>query len=199
MHAWFCVALLFAIAGCEPAPGSRAPYLSAEFDGCLFASPLWIESQGERSILAAPSDGRLRALDPRTGTVIWSLELPVSAGLEPLLVATPGRIGKRLVVVYQGFDPALSEDPFDNELSRQEHRVAVVDLEARALDAEFEPLTLDAEQDAVAIGDEDSEPTRVRFNPPTQLSRAAVAVAPAAGAALGKAYLGFGNKCDVQP
>lgn len=178
---------LAATSGPEPA------YLSEELDGCLFASPLFVTSGTESFVLVAPSLGRLSALDMVTGEEVWGLTLPVREGLRPLLLSTPVQVDDKLVVAYQGFDPEVSEEPLSNRPSRMEHRVVVVDLEARALDEDFEPFVVEAEVPALDVG------ASVEFNPPTQLSRAALRHARPRGSQLGKVYVAYGNKGDIQP
>jgi hypothetical protein len=170
-------------------------FASSQLSGCMFASPMVIESEDEDFILVATHDGVIWGIHPGNGAVEWSIELPTEGeGLLPLLVATPVVVGDRLVVAYQGYDPEVNEDPWDNTpQSRREHIVRVIDLDERELDDDFPTLVLGAELESSEDG------KTVVFNPPTQLSRSALKHAETTPGALGAVYVSFGNKGDVQP
>jgi len=177
--------------GCDE-PAQRSDYLSKSLEGCFTATPLVVESQGEPFLLVTGGRGRISALDFETGDEAWSVVLPVSEGLRPFTVATPVRVGRHVFIAYGGFDPSISSDPLENVPSRQEHRVAALDLEARELDPEFDPVTLEGGLPSV-LGE-----GLVTFNPPTQLVRGAVQHMPEEGT-LGHLYVAAGNKGDIQP
>ena len=79
------VALSVMGVGCGPSgdPLRRPPYLSQELEGCFTATPLVVESRGERFLLVTGGRGRMSALDFETGDEAWSVVLPVSEELMP--------------------------------------------------------------------------------------------------------------------
>ena len=98
------------------------------------------------------------------------------------LLATPVLAGDYLVLSY------LSKQGG----TRVRHLVSVVNLRTGTVaDDEFPTLELHAQKPAVEGG-------VVVFNPPTALSRAALARATD-GSGLGYVYVAFGNPQDVQP
>ena len=167
----------------EPATLVRR-FTSARWAACMFSAPLAITSAGEAQILFVTADGVFRALDPATGTVSWTLALTAPAGLAPHLVAPPAVVGHRLVYVWQNVAP---------DWTRADHHVGVVDLDARAFDPAFAPLTLTGQRPAA--GGTDS----VEFLPAHAYSRAAVVTARLPGRELGLAYVSLGNVRDLQP
>ena len=164
-----------------PRPGDG----TEQFPGCLYASPLSVSSRGRTFVAIASSDGTVAGLEPETGHTAWKVRLPAPAGQEPFLLATPVRVGTSLVVAFAVRDAATKV--------RVSHRVAVIDLEARAVDPTFPEVALSAARptaDGTAM---------VTFNPSTQISRAALAHAVPAGHALGMVYVAVGNIQDLQP
>ena len=129
--------------------------------GCTYASPLAYENE----VLVATSE-TLTSFSTE-GEELWHLTLPAPEGEMAFVVATPVIIpGGRLVVGYHTV--ARTEEPHDVNRARIRHRVAVVDLESRSLDPEFDPIDLVAEFEG-----NDGEP--VPFEPANALGRAELA------------------------
>ena len=155
------------------------------FAGCITASPLLISSQDSSFILVAASDGLIAGVQPKTGEIIWEVQLPVPEGYRPWQLATPARFHNKIAVAYQVRALRTYE--------RLSHRVAIIDLEQRRLDPAFPIVELHAEKptaDGTGV---------VSFNPPTSLSRSALAYGPGVGDHLGYVYVSFGNYQDIQP
>lgn len=157
----------------------------ADQPDCAIASPLLVESRGEELLLAALASGDLVASSVADGHEVFRVALPAPAEQKVHVAATPGLSGSRVVV------PFMLEDAGSGE--RLAHQVAVLDLEARALDADFPLLTLEA---GIPATDGSGE---VAFSPANAYSRSQVPVAHPAGSTLGLAYVGFGNLQDIQP
>lgn len=162
-----------------PSASTPAP----AFQGCMFASPVLVESQGERFVVVTPSNGTIAALDPQTGAIVWSLLVPAPAGQTPHLVATPVRVADKLVIAYQTF--AATE--------YKSHWAAVIDLETRQLDPSYPLVELTATKPAV-----DGSGV-VQFNPATALSRAALVHGHTPDTTMGYVYVSFGSPGDIQP
>ena len=159
---------------------------SPEWSDCMYASPLAIESRGERQVLVA-AGATLTALDAATGALSWQVELAPDAtnpAFKPWIVATPVVVGEKLVVAFQRIR--------SERRARVSHHVAVIDLEERALDREFPELELQAVKPS-ADGDD------VEFSPANAVSRATLVHADVPDRALGLVYVSFGNSQDIQP
>jgi hypothetical protein len=152
---------------------------------CAIASPLLVSSRGEDVLVAALADGTLIASSPVDGREIFQVGLPAPADHVAHIAATPGLFGTRVVV------PFMIRRADGGE--RISHQVAVLDLEARALDVGFPLLTLEA---SLPASDGSGE---VAFLPSNAYSRSEVAVAHPAGSTHGLAYVAFGNLQDIQP
>lgn len=194
MNRWVLASLVL-LCGCEPTPsppGSLAltpQWQSETFDGCLLASPLSVEIEGQTSVLVASGDGRVAALDPETGATRWSVDLPHAEGDFAYVIATPVIVpGPRLVVAWQDVRVG-SGDPATGP--RSGHRVAVVDLRTGALDPAFPLLTLEG---SARTSDGTAD---VPFLASNALSRSRLVHAPSSG--LGRVYVSFGNARDIQP
>jgi hypothetical protein len=87
------------------------------------------------------------------------------------------------VIVYQCLEKGV----------RTSHRMAVIDLTQRKLDTEFPVLVLSADKPAA------DGVTKVKFNPPTAFSHAALKHAWTVGSEWGLVYAAFGNAGDTQP
>jgi len=154
--------------------------------GCTFASPVAYDgAEGSEVLLVASETLSALSLD---GELLWSLTLPAPEGEMALAVATPVRIGGRLVVGYHTVE--RTEETHDLNRERLRQRVVVVDLEARRLDEAFEPLDLHAEFPA-------NDDQVVTFTATNTLGRALTHVAT--DAELGLVYATFGNARDIQP
>ena len=117
-----------------------------EFSLCVWASPLSYASaaRGEEVVVAG-GDGRVVGLDPGTGQPRWSMEMPAPADERAVIVSTPAKVDGLLVVGYH--TAPVGEEPLTTP--RMRHRVAVVDLEAKALAAGFEePVELEGSFEA---------------------------------------------------
>lgn len=171
-----------------PPPGSIVLERVVRTDdaGCTGASPLLARSQGHDFVLAAGMDGLVRALDPDTGVLAWSVALPVPDGRVANVTATPVLFdASHLVVAYQHVLPG--------SLDRDAHRIVVIDLEARTLDPAFPALTPTA-----------TRPTwdgtgTVAFLPDHSFSRAALVHVDVPDRTRGLVYVSYGNIRDIQP
>ena len=153
------------------------------FQSNIFASPILDLSQTKPRILIALSDGKIAALDAKTGAIIWQTTLPAPKGHTIVLVATPVKIQDRLVTTYS----------IVYERKRQSYRVAVINLNTGLIDARYPVVELAAKQpmaDGSGI---------VAFNPKTALARSDLVHAEKAGSQLGYVYVSFGNASDIQP
>jgi len=156
-----------------------------EWPGCVYGSPLaW-----EERVVVVEGRGTVAVVDPDTGEADWTVELPAPAGERPDVFATPVIVGGRLVVAYHTLDP-------DGDLSvngeRLRQRVAVVDLAARALAADFPVVDLEARLPTWDGGE-------VEFLVTNALARATVVHVPGAAGALGRVVVTYGNARDIQP
>jgi len=151
------------------------------FDHCVYASPIAYDG----SIVEAAA-GFVVALDPESGAERWRVTLPADDGDEGLVIATPVRVGHLLVVGYQTIGTPGKESP------RTSQRVAVVDLDAHALDERFETVELDHTFQSVDGED-------VPFKPPNTLGRSELTHVDVPGEDLGRVYVTFGNARDIQP
>jgi hypothetical protein len=155
--------------------------------GCVMASPLRVTSRGDAYVLAPSTDGSLRALDPATGRTSWSVALPVPDGEVADITAPPAFFDAgHLVIGYQHVNAQAS-------YGRITQNVAVLDLEARALDPAFPILTLDA------TGREADGGTPVPFSTPNTFGRSPLLHVGVADRTRGLVYVGFGNQRDIQP
>ncbi len=166
-----------------PPPTLVPRFVSETWPACPFSAPLAITSAGTPAILSVTADGVFHAMDPATGAPLWTLALSAPAGLSPHLVSPPAVVGHRLIYAWQNVAP---------DWTRADHHVGVIDLDARAFDPGFEPLTLTASRSAPGGGSVD-------FLPAYAYARAAVVTALPPGRELGLAYVGFGNVRDLQP
>ncbi|HVU04364.1 MAG TPA: hypothetical protein VHE30_21550 [Polyangiaceae bacterium] len=155
--------------------------------GCVMASPMDVVSEGAHFVLAPSTDGTLRALDPATGRTAWSIVLPTPTGQVADVTSPPALFdSSHLVVGFQHVDPKAS-------YGRITQNVAVVDLEARALDPDFPLLTLDA------TGHEVDGGSAVPFSTPNTFGRSPLLHVGVPDRTRGLVYLGFGNQRDIQP
>jgi hypothetical protein len=185
------IASLAAVACGEPpghvdepgGPRVERRFRSRTFDGCLFASPLAVESNEAPVVVLASGDGTIEAIDPGAGDVLWSVTAPVPDGHLPHIVATPVAVGSSLIVAYQTGPEGI----------RFAHRAVVIDLDRGAVDDAFDPVGFDAELPA------SDGKTTVRFNGPTQLARSTLAHGRTDPASQGFVYVAFGGPADIQP
>jgi hypothetical protein len=192
-RALICVPLAW-LAACQTPPGrppgadaSLAPlFVTAPRPACTFAGPIPIGSRGDPEVLLATADGTFAAIAPQTGATVWEATLAGLAGpgLAPDLVSPPVVVGHRLVFAWQEVMP---------DWTRTAHHLGVLDLDARALDPQFPPVTL-AGQAAAADG-----AAPIDFLPAHAFSRAALVHASVPDRVLGLVYAGFGNVRDLQP
>jgi hypothetical protein len=159
---------------------------SETFEGCVLASPL--DHAG--TIIVSTGDGRIVALDPGDGTVLFDITLPHPEGEIAHVIATPVIVGERLVVAWQ----LVREDASDPAAGpRSAHRLAVIDLARGEIDPAFPIATLTASvPSADGTGD-------VAFSAGNALSRARLVHATTPDRALGLVYVSFGNARDIQP
>ncbi len=157
------------------------------FRGCLYASPQAFDDRGARRIVVVDGGGEVVVIDPLTGGRVWSLVLPAPEGEEAMAVATPVIVDRHLVVAFHT-RPAGSRPHVADPRLRQ--RVAVVDLDTRALDAAYPLLDVTATV-AGRFGP-------IVFTPSHALARGAL-IAARRGASEGLVYVSYGNVRDVQP
>ena len=158
-----------------PTTHSTAPRFS-----WISTSPLWVRSQGRDYVLVVASNGLIAGIDSVTGRQSWQVQLPAPEGLSQSVRATPVQFGDKIAVAQQ-----IQEDDV-----RIAHRVLVVDIERREVDADFPVVELRAEKRGV-----DGE--IVRFNPPTSHSRSSLVYGE--HNSNGYLYVSFGNGRDIQP
>jgi len=162
------------------------PAEPASLRGCTFASPVAYDGADGTEVLLVTSE-TLSALS-LDGEPLWSLTLPAPDGEMALAVATPVRIGHRLVVGYHTVE--RTSEPHDLNRERLRQRVVIVDLQARRIEEAFEPLDLHAEFPA-------NDDQVVAFAATNTLGRALAHVAT--DGELGLVYATFGNARDIQP
>jgi len=161
-----------------------------QFDGCVYGSPLAFEDGGASRVVIVEGRGTVAVVDPATGDADWTVMLPAPAGERPDVFATPVIVQGLLVVAYHTLDP---DGDASVNAPRLRQRVAVVDLAARELAADFAPLDLSARVPAWDGGE-------VEFLVGAALERATVAHVPApTGAGLGHVVVTYGNARDIQP
>lgn len=156
---------------------------SVNFDESIFANPLLYLSPDKAVIIVPASNGIIAALDTETGAMVWETKLPTPDGQIAQLIATPAIVGNKLIVLYQCIEHG----------ERNNHRLAVIDLNTQQLDKSFPVLLIAGEQRTA-----DGKAT-VKFNPPTAFSHAALKHLPRPDAELGYLYAAFGNAGDTQP
>jgi hypothetical protein len=167
-------------------PGVARLWTSEQFAGCTYASPIWITSQGEEQILAVDQLGLVAGLDPETGARAWTVQLPTQGGdVRIELLSTPTIVHDRYAFfAWQDIDPTWL---------RHGHRVAVIDLEERALSDEFPMLTIEGSWPAFdGSGD-------VVFESRWQLQRGALLHVDVNDRDLGLVYVPLGNGPSEQP
>jgi len=158
------------------------------FRGCVYASPQAIEEPAGRRVLVVDGAGDVTALDPRTGATLWSVALPAPAGEASMAVSTPVVVGRKLVVGYHTHAASTRLHVAEDRLR---HRVAVVDLDAHALDPAYPVVEMAATIDG-RFG-------KVVFDPRHAMNRGALAHAVPAGATDGRVYVPYGNVRSLQP
>ena len=146
----------------------------------LSGSPLLVRSQGNDYILIAASNGLVAGIQPETGHQEWEVRVPVPDGFSQSIKATP---------VYFENKIAIAQQVIESEV-RIAHRVVIVDLDERQLDADFPIIELRVEK----MG---ADGQMVRFNPPTAQSRSSLVYGNDNGN--GYLYVSFGNGRDIQP
>jgi outer membrane protein assembly factor BamB len=157
--------------------------------GCTYASPVVVDEGGTPRIVIADGSGAVTAVDPATGESVWSVTLPAPSGEQAFVVATPVVAGDLLVVAYHTV--AMGTSPLLVTAPRLRHRVAVIDLAAQAISADFTPFDLTASVDG-PFGD-------FGFEPGQAMARGSLVRAVPAGGTLGRVYVTFGNVRDLQP
>jgi len=154
--------------------------------GCTYASPVAYEgAEGSEVLLVAGETVSALSID---GELLWSVTLPAPEGEMAFAVATPVRVGARLVVGYHTVE--RTSEPHDVNRERERQMMAVIDLSARRIDDAFEPLELHADFPA-------NDGEVVPFTATNTLGRALTYVPT--DAELGLVYATFGNARDIQP
>ena len=166
------------------APRLDYAFTVGDFGGCVFASPIVVQSQGEEFVMVLSEDGRISAVDPQSGDVTWSLTLPAPAGQAPNLLATPVAAHGRLFIAYQHQERVTG--------ARTSAHVRVVDLERRAFDAEMLEVELRATLPTYDGG-------LVTFDPLTQAVRGTLVHTDTVDTELGILYVANGGPSTTQP
>jgi hypothetical protein len=174
-------------------------YVADDVVDCLLASPLMYDSEARGKELIISGGDVIMGADPDTGERRWLVELPEPEGLRALVVATPSIRGEHLFVGYNlrdagTTDNALEDDRtyVDDFSSREAHYVAVVDLEAKAIDEDFAPTALEA-----SVPGNDDAP--VEFLSSNAFLRSDTGWWGQTDESLGYGYVSFGNVRDIQP
>jgi hypothetical protein len=156
---------------------------SVTFNEGIFATSLIDLSQGRPFVIVPVSNGLIAALDGDTGALAWQIKVPVPENQQAQLISTPVMVRNKLVILYQCLENGV----------RESHRLVVVDLVRKELDATFPVLELAAEKLAP------DQVSTIKFNPPTAYSHSAVKHAVVPGSNWGTLYAAFGNAGDTQP
>lgn len=157
--------------------------------GCTYASPVVVDEDGTPRIILADGSGTVTAVDPVTGQSVWSVTLPAPDGEQAFVVATPVAVGNLLVVAYHTV--AAGTSPLLVTAARLRHRVAVVDVTAHAVSADYPAFDLTASV-AGPFGD-------FGFVPSQAIARSTLVHAVPPGDTQGRVYVTFGNVRDLQP
>jgi len=175
--------------GPNDSPSARPLFVSDPAPGCLYASPLLVETDGDGTelVLTVSQDGLIQGIDPETGAVERETRIAVDPPERVELLATPAIVGdgRYAVLAWQDL----------RESTRIRHRVAVFDLSDWAFSDAFSELVLAATHPTW-----DGERT-IAFDSGFQLLRAALIPVPPrnAGDALGKVIVSLGNGPSIQP
>ncbi|MEE9425489.1 MAG: hypothetical protein V3V18_11000 [Methylococcales bacterium] len=156
---------------------------SIPFDGPIQASALFDITSKTPQIIVPVATGTISFLDAETGADLGQVELPRTPGLRVLIMSTPVQVESNLIVLYQML----------GEKGRESHRVAVIDIAQRKLNADFPILELTAE-----IPQADGK-AMVKFDSIYAFSHSEVKHAKQPGSELGFIYAAFGNAADIQP
>jgi hypothetical protein len=193
-YAVFTTLSIFTLLGCSSYSELKANFTlhplfptavnqSVQFDAGIMTTPLLDTSQGKPLVIVVTADGVIAALDAETGTLNWQLNAPAPEGERAELMATPVIIGTKLVISYQCANKGVHSS----------HRLAVIDLLKKQLDANFPVLTLTAQKpEARGTG-------IVSFDSRTAFSRTALKYTKKSGTTLGYVYVGLGAAQDTQP
>jgi outer membrane protein assembly factor BamB len=160
----------------------------AHTQGCTFASPVAIDDGGVQRVAVADASGTITALDAKTGAAAWQVTLPAPSGEQAFVVSTPVVVGGLLVVAYH---TVAAGAPLTVTSQRLRHRVAVVDIEAHALSADYPAFDLTAG----GTGPDGA----FSFDPTHALARSALVHGVPPGSVNGRVYVTFANARDLQP
>lgn len=181
----------------EPGPGDGR--IDATFSDCLYASPLIYTSPTRGAELIVTGGDVVVGVDPATGETRWVAELPEQDGLRAFAAATPALRDGLLVVGYALRDVGETVNVLDESatggdagVARQSHWMAVVDLEAMAIDARFPAVELEGSVPGNQGG-------QVTFRPSNGFLRSEIGWWGKTDDSLGFAYATFGNVRDLQP
>ncbi len=156
---------------------------SIPYDGPIQASAVLDITSKKPQIIVPVAAGTISFLDAETGADLGRVELPRTPELRVLIMSTPVQVEGNLIVLYQML----------GKRGRESHRVAVIDIARRKLNADFPILELTAE-----IPQADGKAT-VKFDSSHAFSHSEVKHAKPQGSALGFIYAAFGNAADMQP
>ncbi|MEE9344532.1 MAG: hypothetical protein V3U88_02890 [Methylococcales bacterium] len=156
---------------------------SIPFNGPIQASAVLDITSKNPQIIVPVAAGTISFLDAETGAELGQVELPRTSELRVLIMSTPVQVEGNLIVLYQML----------GKKGRESHRVAVIDIPLRKLNADFPILELTAE-----IPQVDGK-AMVKFDAPYAFSHSEVKHARKPGSELGFIYAAFGNAADAQP
>jgi hypothetical protein len=156
---------------------------SIAYESTIRASSLLDLTSKIPQIIVPVSSGTISFLDAETGVDLGQVELPRKSELRVLIMSTPVQVEGNLIVLYQML----------GKKGRESHRVAVIDIAQRKLNADFPILELTAE-----IPQVDGK-AMVIFDAPFAFSHSEVKHAWKPGSKLGFIYAAFGNAADAQP
>jgi hypothetical protein len=158
-------------------------YPSIPYDDPIQASVLLDITSKKPQIIVPVAAGTISFLDAETGADLGQVKLPRTPELRVLIMSTPVQVENNLIVLYQML----------GKKGRESHRIAVIDIAQRKLNADFPILELTAE-----IPQADGK-AMVKFDSVYAFSHSEVKHAKQPDSELGFIYAAFGNAADIQP
>lgn len=158
-------------------------YPLSNFSSISRASPVLDRSRSQPSVIVSVQDGKLLFLNIKTGQLEDQVTVPESPEYRALIVATPVFFENNLIVVYQS----------RGKKGRERHRVVVIDLIKRKINADYPILELSAQ-----VKQADGQGV-INFDPIYAYSHAELKHIKPKGTENGLAYVAFGNAGDIQP
>jgi len=170
---------------------------SVRFADCIYASPLHYDREGDDEIIVTVGD-LVVGMDPDSGDVLWSVDLPDDVGHRAFAAATPALLGDVLIVGYQSRPTSQVVNVLNPSATgtgaagaRDGHFLVGVDLAGRRLHPDYPELEIVGSAPANGGG-------TVEFEPPNAFGRSELLLTEGPGE-LGRVYISFGNVRDIQP